>query len=103
MKTSAKTTSTPKSPTTKPTLHPHNRHRGRYDFPSLVLAVPELAGFVAKNAYSDESIDFFNPAAVKLLNRALLQSVYGVQDGKDRDSRLVLTGWAESRLVVYST
>jgi 23S rRNA (adenine1618-N6)-methyltransferase len=46
----------------------------------LVLAVPELAGFVAKNAYGDESIDFANPAAVKMLNRALLQSVYGVQD-----------------------
>ncbi|MDD4963717.1 MAG: 23S rRNA (adenine(1618)-N(6))-methyltransferase RlmF [Gallionella sp.] len=79
MKSAPRPTSPQKSPAAKPTLHPRNRHRGRYDFPSLVAAVPELAGFVAKNAYGDESIDFANPAAVKLLNRALLQSVYGVQ------------------------
>ncbi len=67
-------------PSSKPTLHPRNRHRGRYDFPALVTVVPDLAQFVVKNGYGDESIDFANPAAVKLLNRALLQSVYGVQN-----------------------
>ncbi|HEY6093395.1 MAG TPA: 23S rRNA (adenine(1618)-N(6))-methyltransferase RlmF [Gallionellaceae bacterium] len=63
----------------KTTLHPRNPHRGRYDFPRLVAASPALAPFVTLNAYGDESIDFADPAAVKALNRALLQQVYGVK------------------------
>jgi len=62
----------------KPGLHPRNLHRGRYDFKQLVKANPELAGFVAANAYGDESIDFADPAAVRALNRALLIDSYGV-------------------------
>ena len=60
-------------------LHPRNRHRGRYDFPALIAACPDLRAFVAVNPYGDESIDFANPAAVKTLNRALLIAFYGVQ------------------------
>lgn len=67
-------------PDGKTTLHPRNPHRSRYDFTQLVAASPELAAFVAQNAYGDESIDFANPAAVKALNRALLKSVYGIAD-----------------------
>lgn len=59
-------------------LHPRNRHQGRYDFAQLIQACPELAGFVALNAYGNESIDFANPGAVKTLNRALLQLHYGI-------------------------
>lgn len=59
-------------------LHPRNRHQGRYDFAQLVQACPELTSFVAANAYGNESIDFANPAAVKMLNRALLQLHYGI-------------------------
>lgn len=62
----------------KTSLHPRNRHRGRYDFKQLVAASPELAAFVATNQYGDESIDFANPAAVKALNRALLIHGYGI-------------------------
>ncbi len=62
----------------KDNLHPRNPHRGRYDFSRLIVGTPELAGFVATNEYGDESIDFANPKAVKALNRALLQLVYGV-------------------------
>lgn len=65
-------------PTDKPGMHPRNAHRGRYDFAQLILALPELATFVAKNAYGNESIDFANPNAVKALNAALLKQVYGV-------------------------
>ncbi|WP_027468238.1 23S rRNA (adenine(1618)-N(6))-methyltransferase RlmF [Deefgea rivuli] len=61
-------------------LHPRNRHRGRYDFPALIAACPELKSFVAVNPYGDESIDFANPAAVKTLNRALLAQFYGVKN-----------------------
>lgn len=59
-------------------LHPRNLHRGRYDFPQLITASPDLAGFVSANAYGDASIDFANPAAVRALNRALLMDCYGI-------------------------
>lgn len=67
------------APAEKTTLHPRNPHRGRYDFKQLVAGVPELGAFVALNAYGDESINFADPAAVKALNRALLQQVYGIK------------------------
>ena len=63
---------------TKGLLHPRNRHQGRYDFPALIKASPELAAFVIINPYGNESIDFANPAAVKVFNRALLKQFYGI-------------------------
>ena len=62
----------------KISLHPRNKHRGRYDFAQLIAASPELAAFVAPNAYGDESVDFADPAAVRALNRALLKDSYGI-------------------------
>jgi 23S rRNA (adenine1618-N6)-methyltransferase len=61
-------------------MHPRNRHQGRYDFAALVDACPGLAAFVRPNPHSpDEStIDFANPQAVVMLNRALLAAHYGV-------------------------
>jgi 23S rRNA (adenine1618-N6)-methyltransferase len=59
-------------------LHPRNRHQGRYDFPALIKASAELAAFVIINPYGNESIDFANPAAVKVFNRALLKQFYGI-------------------------
>ncbi|SHK98681.1 23S rRNA (adenine(1618)-N(6))-methyltransferase RlmF [Phytopseudomonas punonensis] len=59
-------------------LHPRNRHQGRYDFPALIKASPELAAFVIINPYGNQSIDFANPAAVKVFNRALLKQFYGI-------------------------
>jgi len=69
--------------TTAPTrhksgLHPRNRHRDGYDFVALVAALPELAAFVAPNRYGNLSIDFAEPQAVKLLNRALLKKDYAI-------------------------
>ncbi len=63
----------------KPGLHPRNRFRGGYDFPRLVHGTPELAAFVRPNGHGEASIDFANPAAVKTLNRALLQDAYGLR------------------------
>jgi len=60
-------------------LHPRNRHRERYDFRALIESSPELAGYVAVNAYGDESIDFADATAVKALNQALLQHHYRIQ------------------------
>ena len=66
-------------PDTKSRLHPRNRHRTRYDFQSLIKTCPALAPFVQINKYGDESINFFDPAAVKMLNKALLQHHYGIE------------------------
>jgi len=71
-------TSAPRKPAEKKSLHPRNKHAGRYDFAPLVAGSPELAPYVARNAYGDESIDFANPQAVRALNRALLKDSYGV-------------------------
>lgn len=65
-------------PKEKSQLHPRNKHRKRYDFKQLIDSCPELAPFVSLNKYEDESIDFFNPEAVKVLNIALLKHFYGI-------------------------
>ena len=67
------------APAEKTNLHPRNPHRGRYDFKLLVTGSPELAGFVSLNEHGDESIQFSDPLAVKALNRALLNQVYGIK------------------------
>ena len=66
-------------PKVKSQLHPRSRHRERYNFKLLIAALPELSTFVSLNAYGDESIDFFDPEAVKMLNKALLLHFYGIQ------------------------
>jgi 23S rRNA (adenine1618-N6)-methyltransferase len=65
-------------PAEKIGLHPRNKHRGRYDFATLIQASPALAQYVKINAYNDASIDFANPQAVKALNSALLKYFYNV-------------------------
>ena len=65
-------------PTAKSGFHPRNRHRERYNFKQLIESCPELASFVKVNAYNDESIDFFDPEAVKMLNKALLKLFYDI-------------------------
>jgi len=68
---------TKKLPTQEKTrLHPRNQHRERYDFKLLIQRCPELAPFVQLNIHHDESIDFANPEAVKILNTALLKQYY---------------------------
>lgn len=67
-------------PKEKAKLHPRNQHRERYDFKVLIQACPELEKFVAPNAYNDESIDFANPDAVKMLNKALLKQYYNIDN-----------------------
>ncbi|MBC8753622.1 23S rRNA (adenine(1618)-N(6))-methyltransferase RlmF [Kordia sp. YSTF-M3] len=62
----------------KSKLHPLNKHRERYDFKLLIERCPELDSFVKPNKFGDESIDFFNPEAVKMLNKALLKQYYHI-------------------------
>jgi 23S rRNA (adenine1618-N6)-methyltransferase len=63
----------------KPTLHPRNKHRERYDFQQLVATHSELGQFVIQTEYDQQSIDFFNPKAVIALNTALLKFHYGLE------------------------
>ncbi|AWY41048.1 23S rRNA (adenine(1618)-N(6))-methyltransferase RlmF [Pseudomonas putida] len=65
-------------PREKASLHPRNRHQGRYDFPALIKSTPELGKFVIINPYGKESIDFASPEAVRVFNRALLKAFYGI-------------------------
>nr|WP_255199246.1 23S rRNA (adenine(1618)-N(6))-methyltransferase RlmF [Vibrio sp. JPW-9-11-11] len=59
-------------------LHKQNRHQGRYDFKALVTALPELKKHVIRNPKGEQSINFSDPLAVKLLNKALLACHYQV-------------------------
>ncbi len=66
-------------PKQKSELHPRNLHRSRYDFPQLIKCCAELAPFVSLNKYDDLSVDFSDPDAVKILNKALLKQFYQIQ------------------------
>lgn len=66
----------------KSMLHPRNKHRARYDFKELIATLPALKPFVSQNQYKDYSIDFFNPNAVKALNKALLLKYYNLKEWK---------------------
>jgi 23S rRNA (adenine1618-N6)-methyltransferase len=72
----------------KKLLHPRNKHRSRYDFALLVKGTAALREFVIVNPYGDESIDFANPAAVKMLNKALLKEYYGIANWDIPDNYL---------------
>ncbi|TVU62180.1 23S rRNA (adenine(1618)-N(6))-methyltransferase RlmF [Vibrio atlanticus] len=60
-------------------LHPRNQHTGRYDFDLLVAALPELKEHLIKNPVGEDTVNFSDPLAVKLLNKALLSHHYGVK------------------------
>ncbi|MBI9034552.1 MAG: 23S rRNA (adenine(1618)-N(6))-methyltransferase RlmF [Bacteroidales bacterium] len=63
----------------KTKLHTRNKHGQRYDFDRLINVVPELESFVILNKYQEKSVDFSNPEAVKMLNRALLKEYYSIE------------------------
>lgn len=65
-------------PKEKSQLHPRNKHRERYNFKELTQSCPDLSSFVKLNPYQEESINFSNPKAVLMLNKALLKHFYGV-------------------------
>ena len=62
----------------KSKLHPRNKNLERYDFKQLIEGSPELAPFVKPNVYGDDSVDFNDPQAVKVLNKALLLHYYNI-------------------------
>jgi 23S rRNA (adenine1618-N6)-methyltransferase len=66
-------------PETKSRIHHRSKHRNRYDFEKLIARHAELADFVKPNNYGDDSIEFSDPEAVKVLNKALLKIHYGIE------------------------
>lgn len=66
-----------KSPhTEKVQLHPRNIHRAEYDFDTLVSVVPELRDKLLPSPRGGFTLNFGDPCAVKLLNKALLAAYY---------------------------
>ncbi|MDW6003297.1 23S rRNA (adenine(1618)-N(6))-methyltransferase RlmF [Vibrio mangrovi] len=59
-------------------LHSRNKHQGRYNFTELVKALPELKRHVTTNPKGEQTVNFSDPLAVKLLNKALLSRYYQV-------------------------
>lgn len=64
----------------KSRLHNRNRNKERYDLEALLASTPELANYVLPNNYGEDSIDFADPKAVKLLNKAILKHYYGIEN-----------------------
>jgi len=69
-------------------MHSRNRNRERYDLGALVSLTPELGKYVKPNKYGNDSVDFSDPAAVKLLNKALLSHYYGIKNWDFPDKNL---------------
>jgi len=63
----------------KKRLHPRNKNYERYDLKAMAIAAPELKEFVQQNKKGGESIDFSNPDAVRILNKAILNYYYGIK------------------------
>ncbi|MFT4523102.1 MAG: 23S rRNA (adenine1618-N6)-methyltransferase [Bacteroidia bacterium] len=64
----------------KTRLHIRNRNRERYDLSGLTASYPDLKQFVVPNKFGEDSVNFSNPEAVKLLNKALLNHYYGIKN-----------------------
>jgi 23S rRNA (adenine1618-N6)-methyltransferase len=74
--------------TEKIRLHSRNKNRERYDLDALIAALPELKEHIKPNKYGDKSVNFANPIAVKLLNKALLKYYYGINHWDFPDENL---------------
>jgi len=75
-----KITSSEKNQQVKTRLHSRNKNRERYDLDALIVSNPELKNHIRPNKFGGESVDFSNPLAVKLLNKALLNHYYGIKN-----------------------
>ena len=72
----------------KSRLHARNKNRERYDLAALMASNPELKEFIVLNKHGVDSIDFSNPKAVKVLNKALLHYYYGIKNWNFPDNNL---------------
>ncbi|MDV6169239.1 23S rRNA (adenine(1618)-N(6))-methyltransferase RlmF [Flavobacterium sp. DG1-102-2] len=72
----------------KSELHARNKNRERYDLKALLIAVPDLKAHIKPNKFGDDTVDFADPKAVKLLNTALLKHYYGIKYWEFPDENL---------------
>lgn len=77
-----------KSHRKKKNLHSRNPHRSGYDFAELIANCQELQNYVISNTQGGKTIDFSDPKAVKILNKALLLSYYNIQNWDIPDAYL---------------
>ena len=77
-----------KKPQEKTRLHPRNKNRQAYNLEALKIAEPNLEKFITLNKHGSESVDFAQPEAVKLLNKALLNHYYGIKNWDFPDENL---------------
>ncbi|BCE00077.1 23S rRNA (adenine(1618)-N(6))-methyltransferase RlmF [Marinicellulosiphila megalodicopiae] len=61
-------------------FHPRNLHNDPYDFKRLISTYPDLSKFISINQYQNESINFADSNAVKVLNAALLNHYYQIKN-----------------------
>lgn len=80
--------SSEKNQPVKARLHPRNKNRERYNLSALTASNPELKSYIVPNKLGEESVDFSNPHAVKLLNKALLNHYYGIEHWDFPDENL---------------
>ena len=73
----------------KTSLHPRNKNRERYDLNALVKSTPDLGKYIKSDKVGRESVDFANPKAVRLLNKALLRHYYGIDFWEFPEKNLV--------------
>ena len=59
-------------------MHPDNPHLGSYDLDALIAIEPRLKAYLTKNKRQEDSINFFIPEAVHLLNLALLKAYHKI-------------------------
>ncbi|MEG0852190.1 MAG: 23S rRNA (adenine(1618)-N(6))-methyltransferase RlmF [Flavobacterium sp.] len=62
----------------KDKLHPRSFHNKPYNFQELTVKVPELKQFIVKNRDGVDTLQFADPKAVYLLNKALLLHFYNL-------------------------
>lgn len=65
--------------TRPPPVHPNNRYHSPHDFPALAKVVPALADYFLKAPDGHLTLNFAEPDAVRLLNKALLLRDYGLK------------------------
>ena len=72
----------------KSRLHSRNKNREKYDLSALTTSSPELKNYIIPNKFGVKSVDFSNPLAVKILNKALLNHYYGIKNWEFPDENL---------------
>ena len=81
--------STEKNTEEKTRLHARNKNRENYDLAALIQVEPDLRNHITPNKYGNDSVDFANPSAVKLLNKAILNHYYGIKNWDFPEENLV--------------